>query len=433
MATLSHLEFLHKSIRPKNRVVGFLLALVFPGFLHAAESGLPTALPEDAGLSSARLELLTSVLARHVEEGRVPGLVAAVARHGKLVYLQSMGWQNIENRNAMQADSIFQIRSMSKPIASAAIMQLIEQDRLALSDPVSRYIPAFGGMQVFVDPGDPDNSPLRAPARAITIEDLLLNMGGLSHRLGPLYTSRQVRSRADTLEQLVAKVAAVPLVADPGTQWVYSIAATVLGRIVEIVSGRRFDEYLQAEILQPLAMTDTDFHVPGDKTNRLAHPYQVVQEPLTLRPVPPMSIPITQPPPLLEGAAGLVSTVPDYLRFLQAMLNGGELAGKRILSAESVAAMTRNHVPAEALPISLSGGSLPALGWGYGFSVVIDEAQSAYGVNNGEFGWNGSLGTFSWADPETQTIAILMMQVAPAGVWELSALFKTLVSQALID
>ncbi|MDT8427621.1 MAG: serine hydrolase domain-containing protein, partial [Pseudomonadales bacterium] len=353
--------------------------------------------------------------------------------HGKLVYLQSMGWQDVENNDAMRANSIFQIRSMSKPIVSAAILQLIEQGQLALSDPVARYIPAFGDMQVFINPADPDNSPLRAPTRAMTIEDLLLNMGGLSHRLGPLYTSRQVRSRADTLEQLVAKVAAVPLVADPGTQWVYSISATVLGRIVEIVSGRRFDDYLRTEILQPLSMPDTDFHVPGDKINRLAHPYQVVQDELMLRPIPPMSIPITQAPPLLEGAAGLVSTVPDYLRFLQAMLNGGELDGKRILSTASVATMISNHVPAAALPISLSGSSLPALGWGYGFSVVIDETQSAYGVNNGEFGWNGSLGTFSWADPETQTIAILMMQVAPAGAWNLSALFKTLVSQALID
>ncbi len=395
---------------------------------------LPLAEPRAMGFSEQRLSMMDNIMRQYVDDGRVPGYVAAVARGGQLVHLSANGWQDVAAEVPMAPDTIFEIRSMSKPITAVAVMQLVEQGKLGLEDLLSDHIPSFANMRVFTDPANPDDGLTRQASRPITIEDLLLHQSGLSHRLQPLYSSRQVRSRADTLEQLVEKVAAVPLIADPGTLWNYSIGTTVLGRIVELVSGQRFDEYLQANVFTPLAMHDTGFYIPADRQHRRAIPYQVAEaRDAGLQPLPEMPVPIIEPPALLEGAAGMVSTVPDYLRFLQAMLNQGELDGQRVLSAQSVVLLTENRLRDELLPFQLGGNELPALGWGYGFSVVIDPAVSAFGVNRGEFGWNGSLGTFSWADPGTDTISILMMQISPAGAFNLSALFKSLTYQAGIS
>lgn len=418
----------------RNLIATALLTLIPFAASIAQPTTLVRAEPESVGVSSARLRLLETMLRQHVDDGRVAGLVAGVARHGRIVYLESMGWQDIEAGSAMREDSIFQIRSMTKPITSLAVMQLVETGQIALDDPVSKYIPSFGDMQVFVNPADPGNSATRAPSREPTIEDLLLNIGGLSHRDRELYMSRQVRSRAEPLEVLVEKIADVPLMGDPGTQWIYSESASVLGRVVEVVAGQRFDAYLDEHVLGPLRMPDTAFHVPAEKVGRLARIYQVPRGESSLTQVPEMDVPITTHPPLLEGSAGMVSTVPDYLRFLQAFLDGGMLDGERVLSAALIAEMTKNHIPEALLPIGMSPQNpMLALGWGYGFTVVIDEAKSEYGVNNGEFGWNGSLGTFSWADPETDTVAILMLQIAPSGAYNLSGKFKALVYQSLLD
>lgn len=402
--------------------------------LAAPPSGLEFAPPEELGFSSARLNLVNQMLAQHVEDGRIAGLVAAVARHGKVVYMQSMGWNNIEQQIPMEIDSLFQIRSMSKPITAVAAMQLIEQGKLNLQDTVAKYIPSYASMPVFLNPDSPNFEQTRTANRDMTIEDLLLNTAGLSHRFGSLYRQNEVRSRADTLQQLVEKVAAVPLIGDPGEQWVYSISITVLGRIIEIVSGQQFDDYLNEHIYEPLQMEDTSFFVPATKVQRLARAYRISStgdEPTLLA---EMKIPITQDPPLLEGAAGIVSSVPDYLRFLQALLNGGELEGKRILNTETVAAMTQNHIPEALMPIGTNPNNpMFDRGWGYGLSVVVDESKSAFGVNNGEFGWSGSLGTFSWADPETGTSVVIMLQVQPSGAYNIASKFKAMVYQSMID
>lgn len=421
-------------LKVRHAVLNSLACLIylFTNQAVAADS-LPHAVAEQVGMSSSRLALLDSVLRQHVQDGHVAGLVAGVVRHGKIVYLESMGWQDIEQASSMRVDSLFQIRSMTKPITSLAVMQLIEAGVLRLDDPVSLYIPSFADVQVFVSPEDPEQSALRPPSRALTIADLLLNVGGISHRFGSLYTSRGVRSRSDTLEQLAAKVAAVPLMNDPGSAWIYSESATLLGRVVEIVSGQSFDAYLQQHIFDPLRMPDTGFYVPATKLDRLARLYRAPSGGKELVRAPEMAVPITTNPALLEGSAGLVSTVPDYLRFLQSFLNSGELEGRRVLSPSLVKEMTRNHIAADLLPIALSPNNpMFDLGWGYGFSVVIDPSKSDYAVNMGEFGWSGSLGTFSWADPVSGTIAVLMLQIEPSSAYSLSAQFKALVAQALI-
>jgi len=398
-----------------------------PGWVLA----LPEADPRELGMSPAILQLVDQALSHYVDAGHVPGLVVAVARHGHIVYQRAMGWQDLEQQIPMRADALFQIRSMTKPVASLAVMQLIEQGRLSLDDPVSHYIPAFADMQLFSDATD-FNSATISPQRELLVSDLLLHIGGLSHRDRPLYQLHQVRSRADTLAQLVEKVAAVPLIAEPGTLWNYSISTTVLGRIVELVSGLAFDEYLEQHVFTPLRMEDSGFYVSPAQLAQLTQIYRVSSD--GLQPEPPMAVPITELPALIEGAAGMVSTASDYLRFLQSFLNHGELDGQRILGSSGVAMMTQNQLPAELLPIMLSPPTpMPDLGWGYGFSVVIDSSQSPYLRNQGEFGWNGSLGTFSWADPQTGVSAVLMLQIQPSGAYNLAALVKTLVWAAIMD
>jgi len=414
-------------------LASFCVILLSNQSLLASESPSMTE-PEMVGISSQRLGLLNRVLREHVDRGEVAGLVAGVARHGKLVYLEAMGWQNIELKQPMSSTSIFQIRSMSKPITAVAALQLVDEGKLALSDPVSRYIPSFKNLTVFVDPAHPDTSSTRSPSREPTIEDLLLNTAGLSHRFSSLYRNSNIRSRADSLAELADKVASVPLIGDPGEKWVYSISITVLGRVVEIVSGLAFDDYLRQEVFDPLDMPDTGFFVPQNKQDRLALAYRIPDGSSGLARLPPMDVPITVNPSLKEGAAGIVSTVPDYLRFLQALLNDGELNGHRVLEVETVAAMTRNQIAQELMPFGTNPAN-PMLdrGWGYGLAVVTDAAKSEVGVNNGEFGWSGSLGTFSWADPVTGTVAVIMLQVQPAGAFSIASKFKALVYQSLIN
>lgn len=414
-------------------LAGLLLSPLLFGASAVASGGLPDATPEQAGLDAAGLAGITTLLQEFVDNGQVAGAVAAVARNGKLAYLESVGWQDLEQHRAMRTDSIFQIRSMSKPVTAVAALQLIEQGKLKLTDPVSQYIPRFGYLFVFIDPDEPFLSAERKPSREMTIEDLLLNTAGLSHRDSTLYQQRRVRSRGDNLDQLVNKVAGVPLIGDPGEQWVYSISMTVLGRVVELVSGQPLDDYLRDHVFAPLKIQDTAFYVPQDKLDRLTRVYNQAKDGDALSLEAEMDVPITQDPPLLEGAAGLVSTVPDYLRFLQALLNQGELDGARILQAETVAEMTRNHIPERLLPIALNPAA-PMLdrGWGYGLAVVIDASKSEFGVNNGEFGWNGSLGTYSWADPQTGTIAILMLQIQPSRAGGIAARFKDQVYHSIL-
>ena len=414
-------------------LASFCLLLLPNQLLLASESPSMTE-PEMVGISSQRLGLLDRVLREHVERGEVAGLVAGVVRHGKLVYLEAMGWQNIELKQPMSSTSIFQIRSMSKPITAVAALQLVDEGKLALSDPVSRYIPSFKNLTVFVDPAHPDPSSTRKPSREPTIEDLLLNTAGLSHRFSGLYRNSNVRSRADNLAELADKVASVPLIGDPGEKWVYSISITVLGRVVEIVSLLGFVDHLRKEVFDPLDMPDTAFFVPQNKQDRLALAYRIPDGSSGLTRLPPMDVPITVNPPLKEGAAGIVSTVPDYLRFLQALLNEGELNGHRVLEVDTVAAMTRNQIAQELMPFGINSAN-PMLdrGWGYGLAVVTDAAKSEVGVNNGEFGWSGSLGTFSWADPVTDTVAVIMLQVQPAGAFSIASKFKALVYQSLIN
>jgi CubicO group peptidase (beta-lactamase class C family) len=373
---------------------------------------LPRATPESVGLSSPRLQEATDLLRQFVAERTIAGAVAAVARNGQLAYLDVVGVQDLETRAPMDARSIFRIYSMTKSVTAVAAMMLQQEGRFSLGDPVAKYLPEFERVSVFETP----DGPTRRPSRAMTIEDLLLHTSGLSHRTSDLYRRAAVRSRAIPLPTFVENIVRVPLMEDPHTRFRYSEATTVVGRLVEIWSGKPLDAFLEERVFRPLGMADTGFWVRPDQRARLTRVY--APAPGGLTPIEIEAVPFTERPALVEGAVGLVSTVPDYLRFAQMLLNRGTLDGVRILNASTVDAMVVNGLP-DAI-VKARGG----VGWGLAnVNVAAD----------GEYGWDGTAGTIFWVDPARQMITVLMTQIAPANPDSLRQRFKTLVQQSLVD
>jgi CubicO group peptidase (beta-lactamase class C family) len=393
-----------------------MVALTIAG--RAAEP-LPRATPESAGINAARLQEATALLRQHVADGKIAGAVGAVARRGKLVYLEAVGVQDLESRAPMTDTSLFRIYSMTKPVTAVAAMMLHERGRFALGDPVSKYLPEFKAAMVSA------NGATRAPAREVTVEDLLLHTSGLNHRTSEIYRKAQVRSRADPLPVFIGKLLHVPLMEDPGTRYRYSEGTTVVGRLVEVWSGRSFDQFVRDEILIPLGMADTTFQVMPAQRSRLTTVYSAASGRLT--PIEIEEVPFTERPALLEGAVGLVSTVPDYLRFSQMLLNKGTLDGRRLLAAATVERMTANGLPDAVL--KARGGPM---GWGLAnVNVLLDPAGVKYPANRGEYGWDGSAGTIFWIDPTTELVTILMYQNQPANPDGIRQRFKTVVQESL--
>jgi len=391
------------------------IAALFVLSMSAAEPpALPRATPASVGLAPAPLDEATALLKQFVADRKIAGVVAAVARHGRLAYLESVGVQDLETRTPMAERSVFRIYSMTKPVTAVAVMMLLESGRFSLTDPVSKYLPEFADVKV----ASPDGA-LRAPAQAITIQDLLLHTSGFSHRTSDLYQAARVRVRSDTLPQFITKITRAPLMEDPGTRFRYSEGTTVLGRLVEIWSGQGFDAFLDERVFKPLGMAETGFWVRPDQRDRLATVYQPRGGGLDAFEIEP-DVPFTSRPVLLEGAVGLVSTVPDYLKFSQMLLNRGELNGVRVLGAKTVDMMTANGLSGAAL--ALRGGRR---GWGLG---NVDVA-----LDTGEYGWDGTAGTIFTVDPRRELITVLMWQSVPADPDGLRARFKALVQRAVVN
>jgi len=376
--------------------------------------------PASIGLDSARLAEATALLRTLVAEGAVAGAVAGVARRDQVAYLEAVGVQDLNARTPMTERSLFRIYSMTKPITAVAVMMLHDQGRFRLDDPVSMYLPEFADLRVGAGPA------ARPPARAVTVEDLLLHTSGLSHRTSDLYRELQVRSRADTLPAFVTKITRAPLMEDPGTRFRYSEATTVLGRLVEVWSKQPFDRFLEERLLRPLKMTETRFWVPPDARPRLATVYGPGPGG-ALAPVDIETVPFTERPVLIEGAVGLVSTVPDFLRFARMLLNEGSLEGTRVLEAATARRIVANGLSAAVL--QTRGGKM---GWGLGnVSVVIDPSGVNYPASPGEYGWDGTAGTIFWNDPAAGTAIVLMTQSAPANPAGIRQRFKTLLQAAV--
>jgi len=390
----------------------------------AAQSPLARAAPETVGLAPEGLHEATALLTRYVAEQKIAGAVAAVARKGRLAYLEAVGVQDLSTRAPMTERSIFRIYSMSKPVTAVAVMMLYEEGRFGLDDAVSKYLPEFRDVRVFASP----DGATRALTRDITVRDLLLHTSGLSHRTSELYARAGVRSRADALPRFIANVVRTPLMEDPGTRFRYSEATTVLGRLVEIWSGQPLDVFLEERVFRPLGMLDVGFWVRPEQRARLATVYRP-EAGGVLTPVEIEEVPFTERPALLEGAVGLVCTVPDFLRFSLMLLNRGQLDGVRILSERTVNMMTGNGLSPEVL--AARGG---AMGWGLAnVNVVMDPSALSYPANRGEYGWDGTAGTIFWVDPTTEMVTILMTQSSPPNPDSLRQRFKTLIQQAVLN
>jgi CubicO group peptidase (beta-lactamase class C family) len=380
--------------------------------------------PEAAGLSSERLREATALLNRYVAEQRIAGAVAAVARRGQLAYLETAGVQDLQTRAPMTERSLFRIYSMTRPVTAVAVMMLHEEGRFELDDPVARFIPEF---QNVVVAGDQGVQP-RPATKPMTVRDLLLHTSGLNARTSEIYRREQVRARTISMAQFIANLVRVPLMEEPGTRYRYSEGTTVLGRLVEIWSSKPFEVFLEERIFRPLRMTDTMFWAStAEQRARLATVYGPAQGGGLVQ-VETETLPFTERPALIEGAVGLLSTAPDYLRFSLMLLNKGELDGARLLRAKTVEMMTTNGL-SEAVQ-KTRGGSM---GWGLANVQVLLEASASDPSSKGEYGWDGTAGTIFWVDPVKQTVTVLMTQSSPSNPDQIRQRFKAIVQQAVLD
>lgn len=424
------------------RAMNGFLCVVLMSLLSLAPvvcgQGLPTASPPSVGLSQERLDRITSLMREHVDEGLLAGAVALVAREGEVAYLQSVGMRDREKDAEMSADTIFRIASMSKAITSVAVMMLYEEGRFQLKGPVSRYIPAFQSPKVLAGTSAEQIVPAK---REITIRHLLTHTSGLTYqwdgRVGPKYAEAGITHGLVQDEDLLAddinKLAKLPLVHQPGEAWTYGLSTDVLGRVVEVASGMPFDEFLRKRLFEPLRMRDTCFRLPKDKVSRLAAVYG--PDPNGgLRRLPEgvlgegdMRISVTYPYEgthrYCSGGGGLCSTICDYARFLQMLLNGGELDGVRVLSRKTVELMTADHV----------GDLNQGTGFGLGFGVTRSLREAGELTSVGAYRWGGFWYTTFFVDPAEKMIGVCMAQVHPSGGATLNDKYEALAHQAIID
>lgn len=429
------------------------LCIAFASLLTAAASwaqGLPRATPESVGLSAQRLERIGATFAQEVEAARLPGAVMMVARKGKLAYAGAVGFQDPAAGKAMRADAIFRIYSMSKPLVSVATMMLVEDGRIQLTDPVSKFLPALKSMTVSVAKADAEFARIsyaQVPAeREMTVQDLLRHSAGLAYGeltqnvpvkegLGKagLYTAAiDFDVRGLTPAQQVERLAAVPLAHQPGTVWEYSLASDLLGRVVEAAAGERLGDFLEKRLFDPLKMHDSAFHVPEPKRDRLAQAF--ANDPSTGK--PNILIDVAAVPANDSGGAGGVSTAADYLRFAQMLANQGRLDGVRVLSRSTIALMTADHLGARiAAPTTPGELLLGTPGYSFGLGFAVRKAAGVAGVpgSEGEFMWGGYAGTYFWVDPQEDLVGVLMTQAPGPMRAHYRRLFKQLVYAAIAD
>jgi CubicO group peptidase (beta-lactamase class C family) len=403
----------------------------------------PATRPESVGLSTERLERLRAGMQRYVDEGRVAGLVTLVSRNGRVVQLEAYGRADLEASRAMTKDAIFRIASQTKALTSVAAMMLVEEGRLGLGDPVSRYIPAFEKTTVAVPPpaGAVAGTPVGAvPAkRPITIRDLLTHTAGIGYGYGPAAEQWKAAGiqhwyfadRTESVAAVVERMAALPMDAQPGERYVYGYNTDILGVVVEKVSGTTLADFLEKRICGPLGMVDTQFYLDPAKKARLAAVYAAKDGKIERAPdgVPGQGHYVEGPRIAFSGGAGLLSTARDYARLLQALLNGGELDGVRLLSPKTVELMTVNHV---GTLFGESGPAASGMGFGLGFDVMEDVGKSGRYGSQGAYGWGGAYHTTYWVDPREKLVALLMTQLLPAGGSDLHGRFRTLVYQSIV-
>ena len=387
--------------------------------------GLPRAVPEDVGMSTSRLGRIAPVMQRWVDDGKIPGALTMIAREGRLVHFEKFGMQDVATAKPLEFDTILRIYSMTKPITSVAVMMLYEEGHFQLGTPVSELIPAFKDMQVYTE----DGSVIVDAEREITIKHLLTHTSGLiyggdwEHPINDRY--KKANFYGGDLANMAEELGNIPLLHHPGDGWNYGMSTDVLGYLVEVVSGMPFEEFLKTHILNPLGMNDTAFSVPDEKADRYATLYEPTEDGgiQMLENAPVASGPLSF---FHSGGAGLQSTAADYLRFCQMLLNDGELDGVRLLGRKTVELIRMNHISDEWQPLERTG-----CGFGLGFAVVTNVAETHSLGSEGTYSWGGLASTTFWIDPVEELIGILMTQLI--GDSPFHAQFRVLTYQSIID
>ena len=432
----------------KNLINKLLAASFFISNLAIAQN-IPTAKPEDVGMSSARLKNVKASLQAEVDKGNIPGAVVMINRKGRLIYSEVVGYQDKSTNKPMSKDSIFRIYSMTKPLASVAAMILVEEGKMQLADPISKFMPEFANMQVSVgtkDSGGNMEYSLVPAAKPITVQDLLRHTSGIGYpeitsnpNIKKAYTDAGLYvtggtdydQRRVTPQEMIEGIAKAPLSTQPGTNWEYGMSVDLLGRVVEVVSGKRLGEFLQDRVFTPLQMKDTAFSVPADKKSRIAEPFAT--DPFNKAPIKLLDVTIK--PSNDSGGAGAAGTAGDYMNFASMMLNGGELNGQRILSPMTVNLMASDML-GNRTTVPLSPGQLlmGVDGYTFGLGFMVRQGQGLASVDGspGEYMWAGAAGTFFWIDPKEQLAVVVMSQVPGPIRPYYRRMIKQLVSSAVI-
>ncbi len=395
---------------------------------------LPFAEPEAVGISSERLLRIAPVMRSYVDNGLIPGAVTMVARHGKVVHFDSLGYLDPDAKNPMEKDSLFRIASMTKPIVSLALMMLYEGGKFQLNDPLAKFLPDFSAMQVNVDDGQGGRKKVSAK-RQINIRHVLTHTAGFPYELGDKECKEYIDiarplDRSAVLGDFVARLAKVPLNNEPGKVWEYSRATCIVGHLIEVISGQNLKDFLQARIFDPLGMTDSHFFLPMEKQSRFAASYKpdenkkiTVEDTNTEK-----SFFLNQSSEFYIGSGGLVSTAADYFKFAELLRQGGQLGSTRLISRTTLALMLQNHTGNKN--ITLMG---PGYGFGLGFSVLVDPAAAHTIVGKGTYSWGGMYCTHWWNDPVEQLFGMVLTQVRPFDHISIRADMQVLAPQAIID
>jgi CubicO group peptidase (beta-lactamase class C family) len=405
-----------------------------------------TSKPEAAGMSSARLEAMERFLAeKYVSTGKLPGAMTLVARKGQIVHWGVQGHADKERGKKYADDTIFRIYSMTKPVASVALMMLLEEGKIGLDDPVHRYIKSWKGLGVYKagNHGAFQTGPTKRP---MLVVDLLRHTSGLTYgfqertNVDAAYRKFGIGVFGDkqiTLEEMVEHLATMPLEFSPGEAWNYSVSTDIVGYLVQVVSGQKFEDFVRERILKPLNMPDTDFYVKPENQKRFAANYAFAQGHTFLYDDPEKSS-YLKPPVLVSGGGGLVSTMGDYYRFCRMLIQGGELDGVRLLSPKTIQLMTANHLPGgrdlPSMSIALfSEAGYNGIGFGLGFSTTINAAETLMPGSLGDYSWGGAASTYFWIDPREELICIFMTQLLPSTTYNVRRELRTLVYSAITE
>ena len=431
-AELRTLRIMRSSFRTNTRILALVLLSASCAGTHRLPSGRAAAL----GFSESELARIQPALQAYVDSGKYAGIYAVIVRHGQIAYEQAVGYADVAKGKRLGRDDVFRIYSMTKPVVSAGLLKLVDQRKVQLDDPVSKYIPAFANMNVYVG-GSADQPQLRAADSQMTVRQLLTHTSGLgygttSSPVDTIFLRAKLYDASHTLEQFADSLAKLPLMFSPGTGWNYSSGIDVVARVIEVASGKPLDRFLHDEIFEPLDMQHTGFRKQGYLRKHLAALYERGPDG-RLQPIGSDGLQAMYEPnaKFLWGSGGLLSTVDDYLRFTQMLLNHGELNGVRVLSRESVDAMSHNQLPAFLTPLKNRPSYERGYGYGLAVSVLVDSTQATLPGPNGIYRWSGYVGTYFWIDPANDMVAMVWSQLSPGRRYPLEQEFQKLVYGAL--